>query len=48
MTTNCTHEDGVTYGKLKQVDGEPQYEVTCQTCGKHGVIHLVESEETWD
>ena len=44
----CPHEDDIFYGELKQVDGEPLYEVTCMTCKATGVIHLVEGEEEWN
>lgn len=45
---NCPHEDNITYGALETVDGEPQYSVTCETCGRKGVIHLVEDTEDWE
>lgn len=44
----CPHEDDIRYGDLIQVDGCPQYEVKCETCGKLGIIYLVEGDEDWE
>ena len=43
----CKHEDGIEYLKLETVDGEPQYTVKCEDCGRYGIIHLEEAHETW-
>ena len=44
----CEHIDNITYGKLIQIDGCPQYEVKCETCGKLGIIYLIEGDEDWE
>lgn len=44
----CPHEDNITYLGLLQVDGNPQYEVKCEDCGKKGIIYLEEFSEDWE
>jgi hypothetical protein len=44
----CAHEDNIEYGELDQIDGLPQYSVTCTDCGATGTIMLEEGENIWD
>lgn len=45
---NCTHEDNINYHELTQIDGVPQYHVSCDDCGAEGTIFLSETSEEWD
>ena len=44
----CLHENSITYGRLIQIAGCPQYEVKCESCGKLGIIYLIEGDEDWE